>query len=125
MTPEGAVKKSVKDYLESIGCISAAKAPLANADNQGYYFLPVSNGMGVHGICDIQGHYKGFYFALETKTAKKDPTPLQQHQINAINVSKGKAIVIRGAEDLGELKAWVRQVDLVTATWGDFRVIAA
>jgi hypothetical protein len=112
MTPEGLVKKAVQTYLNSIGCIAASKAPLATKAHYGYYFMPVSNGMGVHGVCDIQGHYKGFYFAIETKVEKKNPTALQEHQIKAINISGGKAIVVRGAEDLGELKAWVRAVDL-------------
>ena len=67
---------------------------------------------GTAGIPDFIGHYKGFYFAIETKVEKKNPTPLQVHQINAISVSGGKAFVIRGAEDLGELKEWVMRVDL-------------
>jgi hypothetical protein len=111
MTPEGRVKLAVRTYLDMIGCIPASKAPNAATSHCGYYFMPVSNGMGVHGIGDIQGHYKGFYFTIETKVEKKDPTPLQQHQINAVNLSGGKAFVVRGAEDLGELRAWVEDVD--------------
>ena len=107
MTAEGLVKKSVIAYLTMIGCVPASQAPLATQAHRGYYFMPVSNGMGVHGIPDIVGHYKGFYFAIETKVEKKNPTPLQQHQINAINLSGGKAFVVRGCDDLGELKEWV------------------
>lgn len=109
MTPEGKVKKAVRDYFESIGCIAASKAPEVVEDQAGYYCMPVSNGMGVHGIPDIIGHYKGRFFAVETKVAGKNPTPLQQHQLKAINLTGGKAFVVRGAEDLDQLKAWVRE----------------
>lgn len=112
MTPEGAVKDSIKTYLTMIGCIAASKAPQATPAHHGYFFMPVSNGMGVHGIPDIVGQYKGFFFAIETKIEKKNPTTLQQHQINAINISGGKAFVVRGVGDLGELKDWIRAVDL-------------
>ena len=121
-TPEGLVKDAVKAYLNMVGCVPASKAPLATKAHYGYYFMPVPFGHGVSGIPDFIGHYKGFFLAIETKVEKKNPTALQQHQINAINISRGKAFVVRGADDLGELKAWVRQVNLVTATWGDFRV---
>ena len=111
MTPEGLVKQKVREYLNSIGCIPASKAPLATPAHHGYYFMPVSNGMGVHGIPDTIGHYKGFFFAVETKVEKKNPTALQAHQLKAIEMSGGKAFVVRGAEDLGEIKEWVRRVD--------------
>jgi len=106
MTPEGEVKKKVQEYLTMIGCISASKAPLVTQAHHGYYFMPVSNGMGVHGIPDIVGHYKGFFFAIETKVEKKNPTPLQEHQLKAIQVSGAKSFVIRGCKDLEALKAW-------------------
>lgn len=111
MTPEGEVKKKVQEYLNSIGCIAASKAPLTSPAHHGYYFMPVSNGMGVHGIPDIIGHYKGFFFAIETKVEKKDPTPLQEHQLKAILMSGGASFVVRGVEGLGGLKVWVAHID--------------
>ena len=111
MTPEGKVKQEVKDYLNSIGCISATKASLVTPAHYGWYFMPVTNGMGVSGIPDFLGQYRGGFFAIETKVAKKDPTPLQWHQINAINISGGKAFVVRGLGDLGELKEWVAKIN--------------
>jgi len=107
MTPEGKVKSAVTTYLTSIGCISASKAPLATQAHHGWFFAPVSNGMGVHGIPDIIGAYRGFFFAIETKVEKKDPTALQWHQINAISVSGGASFVVRGVNGLAELKEWV------------------
>lgn len=112
MTPEGLVKAAVKNYLEMIGCVPASKAPLATPAHHGYYFMPVPFGHGVSGIPDFVGHYKGFFFGVETKVEKKDPTPLQRHQINAITISGGKAFVVRGCDDLQELKDWVMKVNL-------------
>lgn len=112
MTPEGEVKKAVKTYLEMIGCIPASKAPLATPAHHGWYFMPVPFGHGVSGIPDFIIFYKGFGCVVETKDEKKNPTPLQQHQLNAITVSGGKAFVVRGCDDLQELKDWVMAVNL-------------
>lgn len=110
-TPEGDVKKVIKSYLEMIGCIPASRAVIASANHCGYYFMPVSNGMGVHGIPDFIGHYKGRFFAIEAKVAKKDPTALQQHQLSAINISGGESFVVRGLDDLDELRDFVSRAD--------------
>lgn len=111
-TPEGIVKDAVKAYLNSIGCVPASKAPLATPAHHGYYFMPPANGMGVSGIPDFVGHYKGRFFSVETKVEGKDPTPLQKHQIMAIRMSGAQAFVVRGADNLEELKAWVKLVNL-------------
>lgn len=107
MTPEGAVKKAVTTLLIAVGCIPAGKAGEASDRNDGWYYMPVSNGMGVHGIPDIIGHYKGQFFSVETKVENKNPTPLQQLQLNAITASGGKAFVVRGVNDLKELRCWL------------------
>ena len=111
MTGEGRVKDALKKYLTSIGLIPASQAPLATQANTGWFFMPVSNGMGVSGIPDFIGVYKGRFFAVETKVEKKNPTALQQHQINAINLTGGAAFVMRGEGDLEEIKAWVCKID--------------
>lgn len=111
-TPEGEVKKVIKSYLEMIGCIPASRAVVVSANHCGYYFMPVSNGMGVHGIPDFIGHYKGRFFAIEAKVDEKDPTALQQHQLSAINISGGGSFVVRGLDDLDEFRNFVRHVDL-------------
>lgn len=113
MTPESMIKAKVKEYLAEIGCISASKAPLATHGNTGYYFSPVSNGMGVHGIPDFIGHYRGFFFSIETKTEKKNPTPLQQHQIRAIEITGGKNFVVRGVDDVGQIQEWAKRIDFL------------
>lgn len=111
-TPEGEVKKVIKSYLEMIGCIPASRAVAVSARHCGYYFMPVPNGRGVNGIPDFIGHYKGRFFAIEAKEERKDPTALQQHQLSAINISGGESFVVRGLDDLDELRDFVRHVDL-------------
>lgn len=110
MTGEGKVKLAVRAYLESIGCVPAAKAD-GRKQGVGYFFMPVAGLGGVSGIPDFVGFYRGFFIAVETKIEKKNPTALQQLQINTINMTGGKAFIVRGCEDLGELKEWVRRVN--------------
>ena len=107
MTPEGIVKEQVKSYLASIGCIPASQANRVTIAHRGYYYIPVSNGMGVHGIPDFIGHYLGRFFAIETKKPGGTPTALQVMQLTAIEMSGGKVFVIDG--DLTELKKWVER----------------
>lgn len=112
-TPEGAVKDEFKMYLKSIRCINASQAVTATTEDQGWYFMPVSNGMGVHGLPDFLGHFRGVFFAVETKAdEKKDPTPLQRHQLDAIRNTRGRRFVFRGLNSLGfaEFKDWVESI---------------
>lgn len=111
MTGEGRVKDALKKYLTSIGLIPASQAPLATQANTGWFFMPVSNGMGVSGIPDFIGVYKGRFFAVETKVEKKNPTALQQHQLNAINLTGGAAFVMRGEHDLWDIMEWVSKIN--------------
>jgi len=112
MTPEGKVKAELKAYLKSIGCVATAQAPTATTTSYtGWYFMPVGGYMsGVSGVPDFIGQYMGRFFAIETKVKGKNPTALQQHQITAINLSGGKAFVVRGEGDLGEFKEWVKSL---------------
>ena len=109
MTLEGKVKKLVKDYLISIGLIPAGQAVLCTDKNTGWFHMPVSNGMGVHGIPDFIGHYKGQFFAIETKTKGKKPTARQEHQLRALSLTGAKAFVVDSEESLGRVKEWVNE----------------
>jgi hypothetical protein len=89
MTPEGKVKKKVKEYLVSIGA---------------WYYMPVSNGMGRSGCPDILVCYKGHFMAFETKSPGKikNTTPNQDREIAGINAAEGMAIVVDDVEQVKE-----------------------
>lgn len=87
MTPEGAVKLKVKKYLVSKGV---------------YYFMPVSNGMGRHGIPDIICCVNGQFLAIETKAGKGKVTALQQREMECISAAGGHPIVVNDNEETFE-----------------------
>ena len=92
MTPEGKVKKKVKEYLQSIGA---------------WYYMPVSNGMGRSGCPDILVCHKGLFMAFETKSPGKikNVTPNQEREINAITSANGLAHVV---DDVEQVKEYIR-----------------
>ena len=90
MTPEGKVKKKVKEYLQSIGA---------------WYYMPVSNGMGRVGCPDILVCYKGLFLAFETKAPGKikNVTANQQREIDGILRVNGLAHVVDDVEQVKSL----------------------
>lgn len=95
MTPEGKVKKKVKEYLQSIGA---------------WYYMPVSNGMGRVGCPDILVCYKGLFLAFETKAPGKikNVTANQQREIDGIQRVNGLAHVV---DDVEQVKAVIETVE--------------
>ena len=89
MTPEGKVKKKVKEYLQSIGA---------------WYYMPVTNGMGRVGCPDILVCYKGLFMAFETKAPGKikNVTANQEREINDIISAYGLALVVDDVEQVKE-----------------------
>ncbi len=81
MTPEGKVKRKVKEYLQSIGA---------------WYYMPVSNGMGRVGCPDILVCYKGLFMAFETKAPGKikNVTANQERELADIQSAYGLALVV-------------------------------
>lgn len=83
MTPEGKVKDAIKKFLKSRDI---------------WYYLPVSNGMGQHGIPDFICCVPpaGKFLAIETKAPGKlrTVTPLQERAIGNIRTAKGWALVV-------------------------------
>lgn len=75
MTPEGKVKKEIKDYLKSIGA---------------YYFMPVQAGYGAPSL-DILCCVNGWFVAIEVKAPGNEPTPRQFATMKAINAADGLA----------------------------------
>jgi hypothetical protein len=90
MTPEGKVKKKVKEYLVSIGA---------------WYYMPVSNGMGRVGCPDILVCYNGVFMAFETKAPGKikNTTPNQDREIAGIKRANGLAHVVDDVEQVKEV----------------------
>lgn len=100
MTPEGKVKKQVKDYLKSIGA---------------WYYMPVSNGMGRVGCPDILACYKGVFIAIETKAPgkRKNVTPNQQRELDDIISANGLALVV---DDIEQVKEAIHAKVVTTGT---------
>lgn len=66
-----------------------------------WYFMPVSNGMGVHGIPDFMGTYYGTTFGIETKKDNKtEPTANQRERMQEINDAGGVARVVYDRQTL-------------------------
>lgn len=94
MTPEGKVKKKVKEYLQSIGA---------------WYYMPVSNGMGRSGCPDILVCYKGLFMAFETKAPGKikNVSANQEREIAAILSANGLACVV---DDVDQVKETINEL---------------
>ena len=93
MTPEGRIKEIVRKVLKEYGV---------------WFYSPVSNGMGVHGIPDFVGVYRGRSVMIETKAPGKKPTPRQEMQIAAIRKAGGTVFVIDG--DCCLLVNWLKEM---------------
>lgn len=101
MTPEGKVKKQVKDVVAA-----------AYTCNYNWYFMPVSNGMGAMGIPDFVGVSWGQAFCIETKAkAKGQPTRLQERVMTAFERAGGKVFLVAGLDspELARLDGWLRR----------------
>ena len=94
-TPEGSVKAAVRKVLDANGA---------------YYFMPVSNGMGVMGVFDIVCCINGFFLGVECKSdGKKKPTALQTKQALKALDSSG-FVFLAHADNLTELEYTIRQI---------------
>ena len=90
MTPEGKIKKKIKDYLKSRDI---------------WYYMPVSNGMGRVGCPDILVCHNGVFWAFEVKAEGKiaNTTANQDREIRDIRRSGGHAFVVDNVEVVKEL----------------------
>ena len=86
MTPEGLVKKKVRNYLVSIGA---------------YFFFPVQMGIGSSTL-DILCCIGGKFIGIEVKAPGKVPTPRQRLTMAAIEEAGGIAIWGDSVEDIIE-----------------------
>jgi len=106
VTPEGKVKAAVKLCLASYDIQEAKKAG-AFESAAGWYYMPGQRGYGVTGIPDFIGHYKGYFFAIETKAPGKVPEGFQSLQIEAISRSGGYVFIIDGEGGLSSFRQWL------------------
>ncbi|EIZ87132.1 VRR-NUC domain superfamily [Methylobacterium sp. GXF4] len=86
MTPEGKVKKKVKDLFTQYPHI--------------FYDMPVPGGYGkstLDFICCING----LFFAVETKAPNKEPTKRQEGLMNDILAAGGAVFVVAGDDQYG------------------------
>ena len=79
-TPEGKVKKAVRQVLDGLGA---------------YYVMPVTGGYGKQGAPDFLICHKGLFFGIETKAGKGKLTTLQELNLKKIIESGGVALVVR------------------------------
>lgn len=78
-TPEGKVKKKVKDILTDAGA---------------YFFMPATGGYGSSGVPDIVACLNGRFIGIECKANGNKPTALQTKNLNAITKAGGMAYVV-------------------------------
>lgn len=97
MTPEGKIKDAVKKMLKKY-------APKV------WYFMPVSLGMGKHGIPDIIICCKGEFLAVETKAPDKDPTALQHRCMTEILEAEGNVWVVNSMDRLTHLEEYIKDI---------------
>lgn len=79
MTPEGIVKKKIKDILQSKGA---------------YYTMPIGTGYGAAGVPDFVICYRGRFIGVEAKANGNKPTALQEKHMSAIRSQGGLTLVI-------------------------------
>lgn len=106
MTPEAKVKSAIKKYLISVGFWPAgAKQP---EDCRGWFYMPVSNGMGVHGIPDFVCCYRGRALYIEAKAGDEQPTPNQEQRHVEISAAGGYVVV---ANDVSQVIDVIKKID--------------
>ncbi len=105
-TPEGRVKDAIRKYLKE-----------NHPDN--FHFVPVSNGMGKHGIPDficcipteiteeMVGHTLGVFVGIEAKTIKGKISPQQELRLGEIAAAHGGSLVVWGSDDVAKIGDYV------------------
>ena len=87
-TPEGEIKDQVRKVLDEMGA---------------YYFFPAANGYGRTGIPDVIACIGGHFVGIECKAGSKQPTALQQRELDNIEKAKGTGLLVN-ADNIDNLK---------------------
>ena len=94
-TPEGRVKKRLKDLFKAM---KERGLPI-------YYHMAVQNGMGKPSL-DFTGCVRGKYFAIEAKAPGKEPTKRQEDTIKEMR-DAGATVLVFDGTNYEELKQWL------------------
>lgn len=94
MTPEGRVKKKIKELLDTYGA---------------WYTMPYQAGFTRRGIPDFLGILRGRMFAIEAKAPGGKTTLLQVEELRKLDMQRCKTFVVEG-ENLFALAAWLEIV---------------
>lgn len=78
-TPEGMIKDQVRKVLDGMGA---------------YYFFPAANGLGRAGIPDVVACIGGYFVGIECKAGSKQPTALQQRELDNIEKAGGTGLLV-------------------------------
>ena len=81
MTPEGRVKKRVKEIITSLG-------------KDAFHFFPATGGYGKSGVPDIVACVRGRFIGIECKAGDNKPTALQVKALEDIALAGGVSVVI-------------------------------
>jgi hypothetical protein len=87
-TPEGEIKDQVRKVLDEM---------------KAYYFFPAANGYGRTGIPDVIACVGGHFVGIECKAGSKQPTALQQRELDNIEKAEGTGLVVN-ADNIGNFK---------------------
>jgi len=79
MTPEGKVKAQVRKMLDEVSA---------------YYIMPVTYGYGKSGAPDYLCCINGYFFGVECKAGKGEPTTLQLKSLHKLSSQKGIAVLV-------------------------------
>jgi hypothetical protein len=75
-----------------------------------YYNMPVPYGYG-KSMLDFVGCYRGLFFMVETKRAKKDLTGVQALCATEVIDAGGRVFIIRDYDGLAELEHWLLSLE--------------
>lgn len=95
-TPESRIKGVIKGILDGHGA---------------YRVMPVSNGMGAHGVPDFLVCIAGRFVGIEAKAGKGKPTALQMSNLRRILAAGGSALVIN-EHNVQHLDGWLSVIKM-------------
>jgi hypothetical protein len=111
-TPEGLVKKAVKERLTEYGLVHLTKVDDKAESIDGFFFMPVAGPYSVHGIHDFVGCWHGMFFSIETKAPDnpEDHTAAQERFHTAVNKCGGISFTgVRDASAVDKLAEWINE----------------